>query len=166
MNNQRQEHLAFQQQMPNNHCFGCGTLNEQGLGIKSYWVEGKEGEESVCEFMPQAHHNAGPEHVLNGGIISTIIDCHCVCTAFAKAYAMDGRPIGDTQNGDFLWFATGTLEVRFNRPVAIDQPVILRAKIIQAKPKKITLECTLESEGEICNEAKLIAVKVPKEFLG
>lgn len=158
--------VSFQEQMPNNHCFGCGTLNHEGLGIKSYWVEGKEGVESVCEFSPQLHHNAGPQHVLNGGIISTIIDCHCVCTAFAKAYEIAGRPLGDSEQGEFLWFATGTLEVRFNRPVPIDTPVTLRATIVESKPHKITLSCTLESKGVVCNEAKLIAVKVPKEFLG
>ena len=160
-----QSPLSFQQQMPDNHCFGCGTLNDHGLGIQSYWLEGKEGKESICEFTPLPHHNAGPLHVLNGGIISTIIDCHCVCTAFAKAYEMDERPMGDRESGDFLWFATGTLEVRFNKPVPIDSTVLLHATIIEAKPNKITLHCTLESKGEICNEATLIAVKVPKSFL-
>lgn len=156
--------FSFQEQMPNNHCFGCGTLNPKGLGIKSYWVAGKEGQESVCRFSPQPHHNAGPQHVLNGGIISTIIDCHCVCTAFAKAYEMAGRDVGD-DSGDLLWFATGTLEVRFNRPVPLEAELTLKATIIEAKEKKITLNCTLEAGGEICNEAKVIAVKVPKEFL-
>lgn len=157
--------LSFQEQMPNNHCFGCGTLNPKGLGIKSYWVEGKEGEESVCEFIPQPHHNAGPQHVLNGGIISTIIDCHCVCTSFAKAYEIAGRAVGDSEQGEFLWFATGTLEVRFNKPVPLKSIITLRAKILEAKPHKITLECTLEADSEICNIAKVIAIKVPEEFL-
>ena len=66
----------FQEQIPNNHCFGCGPQNRQGLKIQSYW----SGEnQSVCDFTPLPHHSAGPLHFLNGGIISTIIDCHCVC---------------------------------------------------------------------------------------
>jgi len=66
------QHKAFQELIQGNHCWGCGTLNPRGLQIKSYW----SGEESVCKFQPQAHHMAGPPHVLNGGIIATVINCH------------------------------------------------------------------------------------------
>ena len=96
---------SFQEQIPNNHCFGCGPQNHQGLKIQSYW----NGEnQSVCDFTPLPHHSAGPLHFLNGGIISTIIDCHCVCTAIAKGYLMRDREIGQ---GELVWFATGNLEV-------------------------------------------------------
>ncbi len=50
---------AFQDLMPNNHCFGCGPTNDGGLRIKSYW-DGPN--ESLCSFVPQAHQNAGPRH--------------------------------------------------------------------------------------------------------
>ena len=149
---------AFQDQIPNNHCFGCGPENQHGLKLKSYWLN---KDESVCRFMPSSHHSAGPTKYLNGGIISTIIDCHCVCTAIAKGYQLAGREIG---TGDTIWFATGGLEVTFNKPVAIDKEVLLTAKVEAAKEKKISLTCVLSSEGEICVESNVIAVKVPSTW--
>ena len=29
--------LAFQDLIPDNHCYGCGPHNAHGLRIKSYW---------------------------------------------------------------------------------------------------------------------------------
>ncbi len=150
--------IAFQDQIPNNHCFGCGSENSKGLQIKSYW----EGEnESVCTFIPSPHHSAGPTQYLNGGIISTIVDCHCVCTSIAKGYQLSGREIGV---GETIWFATGKLEVSFSKPVAIDREVVLKAKIVAAKESKITLDCQLFSEGIVCAESHVVAVRVPNSW--
>ena len=65
---------------PAMYYWGCGGKNEHGLCIKSYWDE----DETVCTFRPDAHHIAYPGS-LNGGIIATIIDCHCVNTAISVA---------------------------------------------------------------------------------
>ncbi len=149
---------AFQDLIPNNHCYGCGPENDQGLKIKSVW---SKTDESVCNFTPSPHHSAGPLQYLNGGIIATIIDCHCVCTAMAKAYQLAGRPIGQ---GELIWFATGALELSYQKPVAIDESVTLMARILEAKEKKITLHCSLISKGKECVSAKLVAVRVPNEW--
>jgi len=149
---------AFQDQIPENHCFGCGPENKNGLQIKSYW---QTENESVCRFEPSKNHSAGPPNLLNGGIISTLIDCHCVCTAMAKAYKEAGREMG---TGEKIWFATGNLEVSFKKPVSINKEVLLIANIIEAKEKKITLTCTLSSEGIVCAEGHVIAVRVPIEW--
>ncbi|MBU2896743.1 PaaI family thioesterase [Vibrio hepatarius] len=149
---------SFQDQIPNNHCFGCGPQNKQGLKIHSYW----NGEnESVCSFTPQPHHSAGPLHFLNGGIISTIIDCHCVCTAIAKGYQMRSREIG---MGETVWFATGNLDITFLKPVPIDSDVKLIASISEAKDSKVMLSCELFSDGDLCCQGTVIAVKVPNKW--
>ncbi|NRF61170.1 PaaI family thioesterase [Vibrio coralliilyticus] len=153
-----EQNNAFQEQIPNNHCFGCGAENTMGLQIKSYW---NGDNESVCTFTPSAHHSAGPLHFLNGGIISTIIDCHCVCTAIAKGYYMQGREIG---SGEAIWFATGSLDVKFLRPVPIDDDVQLIASIIEAKDKKIELQCELFSGNTLCCQSRVVAVKVPNDW--
>jgi len=152
------KNIKFQDLIPNNHCFGCGKENQDGLQIKSYWVGENESE---CVFSPSSHHSAGPMHYLNGGVISTIIDCHCVCTAIAKGYQMHGRDIGQ---GEMIWFATGKLEVSFLKPVSIDKKVVLKATIIEAKETKITLQCQLISNHEVCAESHVIAVKVPNTW--
>ena len=154
------EGISFQDQIPNNHCFGCGTKNPDGLQIKSYW---RSEDEAVCTFTPLAHHCAGPTHYMNGGIISTLIDCHSVCTAIAKGYQMAGRRIGE---GETIWYVTGKLEVSYIRPVPIDQDVELIARIETAKEKKITLSCELSSEGDVCAQSQIIAVRVPGSWFG
>ena len=78
---------SFQDQIKENHCWGCGPANEHGLRIKSYW----SGEEAVCTWQPGEQHSAGPLEILNGGVIATLFDCHCVCTAIAAAYRAESR---------------------------------------------------------------------------
>jgi hypothetical protein len=97
----KNEQKAFQELIQGNHCFGCGNLNKHGLQIRSYW----DGEETVCNWKPREYHMAGPAHVLNGGIIATLIDCHSICTAIAAAYRNEGREIG---SGERIWYATAT----------------------------------------------------------
>src|SRR5207249_9455376 len=46
--------------------------SDLGLRIRSF----PKGEEVVAEWMPQPKYEAFPG-VLNGGIIGTLLDCHC-----------------------------------------------------------------------------------------
>lgn len=148
---------AFQDQIPGNHCWGCGPLNEHGLHVKSYW----EGEESVCRWQPLPWHMAGPEHVLNGGIIATIIDCHSVCTAIAGHYRAEGRPM---TSEPLIWCVTAALDVSYKRPTPIDGEVLLRARIEEQRERKTIVTCSLLSGGEECARARLVAVRVPAEW--
>src|SRR5689334_17131544 len=113
---------AFQHLIPGNHCWGCGPHNEHGLHVESRWA----GEETVCIWQPAPYHMAGPRHVLNGGIIATIIDCHSVRTAIANHYRLEGRAL-DSEPG--IWCVTAALEVTYLRPTPIAGPVTLRARI-------------------------------------
>ena len=72
---------AFQDEMVGNYCWGCGADNPAGLHLKSYW----DGEVAVAQWTPAHEYSAGPRHILNGGIIATLLDCHGVCTAVASA---------------------------------------------------------------------------------
>jgi len=149
--------VAFQDAIPGNHCYGCGPENPKGLQIKSYW----DGDESICEFQPRPEHSAGPAQYLNGGIIATLIDCHCICTAIANAYRAEGRDFGAAPE---IWYVTGTLNVSYSKPTPIDCPVTLRARIIEEKPKKTVLHCSLLSDGVECAKGEVIAVRVPDDW--
>lgn len=149
--------LAFQDQIPDNHCWGCGNLNPHSLQIKSYW----SGEDSVCTWHPKNYHAAGPQDVLNGGVIATIIDCHCICTAVAAAYREENRAF-DTQPP--IWYVTGSLNLSYLRPTPIQGPVTLRANIQEKKPKKIVLACSLYANEEECVQARVVAVRVPAKW--
>ncbi len=149
---------SFQDQIAGNHCWGCGPDNEKGLRIKSHW----DGEESVCIWTPGPEHTAGPEHVLNGGIIASLIDCHAVCTAVAAAYRAESREIG---TGAFILYATGGLNVRYKAPTPIDKPVTVRARITEMTEKKTVLEVSLASEGQETATGEVVTVRVPAEWL-
>ena len=152
------EQKAFQELIQGNHCWGCGNLNSHGLQIKSYW----SGEESVCSWRPQEYHMAGPAHVLNGGIIATLIDCHCICTAIAAAYRAEGREIG---TGERIWYATGSLNVSYKRPTPIGEEVTLRAQIKDVIDRKTVLTCSLYAKGEERARGELLAIRVPLEWM-
>lgn len=149
---------AFQDGMPFNHCWGCGADNPDGFQLKSYW----EGEQAVATWRPRPQYMAGPEHVLNGGVISTLIDCHAICTAVADGYRREERPIGE---GETIWYVTGTLEVTFLKPTPIDQPVHLSASVARQEGRKSWVEVTLSSQGEPCARGNVLAIRVPLEWL-
>jgi acyl-coenzyme A thioesterase PaaI-like protein len=148
---------SIQDRMGYNFCWGCGPANSQGLQIKSYW----QGEEAVCTFRPEPQHTAGPDHILNGGIIATIIDCHCGCTAIAEAYQRLDREIGTFPK---IWYATASLKVDYRRPTSIQQPVLLRARIKSVAGKKTLVSCELYAQDEITVKAEVLAVRVPETW--
>jgi acyl-coenzyme A thioesterase PaaI-like protein len=145
---------AFQDAFSENHCWGCGPLNPHGLQIKSYW----SGEEAICTWQPQPYHTSGPPHILNGGIIAVLMDCHCVCTAVAAAYRAEGRSLSSQPR---LLYVTASLQVTYLRPTPIAAPVVIRAHITSTTGKKTLLACSLHSEGDECARGELVAVRVP-----
>jgi acyl-coenzyme A thioesterase PaaI-like protein len=144
---------AIQDAIPHNHCWGCGTLNPSGLQIKSY----VDGDETVCRFQPWPIHMAGPTHVVNGGIIAAVVDCHTVCTAIADAYRVAGRPLGSEP---LLWAVTASLKVDYLAPTPIGEPMELRARVREASGRKRIIDCTLRSGGRECARAEVVAVEV------
>ena len=149
----------FQDAIKGNHCYGCGPHNEHGLNIKSEW---RNDTESVCHFHPKNYQCSATTKFLNGGVIATIIDCHCVCTAVAYAYKQQGRPLGE---GEEIWYATGQLNIDYQRPTPIDQPLLLTAKVTSVEERRIILSCSLESVGKICATAEVVAMLVPNEWM-
>ena len=140
----------FQDHMPENVCFGCGQ-NHDGLQIKSYW----EGEEAVCHWQSQEKYH-GWAKLLNGGIMATLIDCHCMGTAIAHAYKLEGR---DLDSKPIYRYATGTLTVKYLKPTPNDK-VELRAQVVEVKGRKTVLKCSLLANGEVTAEADVVAIRV------
>jgi acyl-coenzyme A thioesterase PaaI-like protein len=150
---------AFQDYYPDHlsHCYGCGRLNEHSLQIKSYW----DGEVSVCTFHPKAHHIAVPGYVY-GGLIASIIDCHCIGTAAAAAYRAEGRAM-DTEPA--LRFLTGSLHVDYVRPTPLGGPLEVRASVKEVKGRKVVVAATLSAEGEVCARGEVVAIQVPEHLV-
>lgn len=149
---------AFQDLIPNNSCFGCGPRNVEGLRLKSRWESDRV---AVATFTPAPHHNAGVVQYTNGGIIATVIDCHCVCTAVAEAYRREGRQIG---SDPAIWYVTGQLNIVYVKPTPIDALVEVRATVASAGARKTTLTCSVRADGVECATAEVIAVRVPPSW--
>jgi acyl-coenzyme A thioesterase PaaI-like protein len=105
---------------------------------------------------------AGPTHVLNGGIIAALIDCHSVCTAIAAAYREEGRAIGTDPS---YWYVTASLDITYLRPTAIADDVVLHADITRIEGKKTTVSCALSSREKVRAQAEVLAVRVPPAWL-
>ena len=151
--------LAIQDQIRGNHCFGCGPDNAGGLRIKSYW---QNDGSTICHYRPESRHAAAAATILNGGIVATLIDCHCVCTAMADAYRREGREIG---SDPMIWYATGSLDVRYLEPAALAGTVELIARVTDAGERKSMVRCTLSTGGLLCAEGDVVAVRVPSGWL-
>jgi len=139
------------------HCYGCGTLNEHGHQIKSYW----DGEESVCHFMPKPYHIAIPGYVY-GGLLASLIDCHGTGTAAAAAYraqqrAMDSEPA--------LRFLTASLHVDYLKPTPLGIELEIRAKVKEVKGRKVVIQEWIVANGIITVRGEAVAVQVPDEMV-
>ena len=128
-----------EQYAPNNACFGCGPANKEGLHIRSF---PKGDDEVVAEWQPEQKYEAFPG-VLNGGIIGTLLDCHCNWTAsyfLMKQAGADSPPC--TVTADYA--------IKLLRPTPTNGSVFLSAKVVDAKPDRATIEGTLSGGGKVC----------------
>ncbi len=151
--------LAVQDFYPGDvaHCYGCGRLNEEGHQLKTVW----EGDETVSRFTPKAHHTAIPGYVY-GGLIASLIDCHCTGTAAAAAYRAEGRTM-DTEPP--LRFLTASLHVDYLSPTPQDMPLEIRASVKEIKGRKIVVSAVLSVEGAECVRGEVVAIQVPHHLI-
>lgn len=134
---------------PTNACFGCGPANPDGLRLESF----VRGDEVVCTWTPKAMHEAFPG-VLNGGIVGTLLDCHC---NWAAAHHLMQRAGADSPPCT----VTAEYSIKLRRPTPTDGAVTLRAKITQSSDDRATVTGTLEAGGRVCAtcEGLFVAVK-------
>lgn len=148
---------AIQDQLHDNYCWGCGADNPVGLQLKTYW----NGEVAAADWMPSLDFAAGPRHILNGGIIATLLDCHGVCTAIADAYQREDREIGQGQD---IWHATVSISVSYRRPTPLSGPVQLTAGVPTRANGRTSVDCVLSSGGKERAYATVISTRVPEEW--
>jgi acyl-coenzyme A thioesterase PaaI-like protein len=120
-------------------CFGCGPANPVGLHVRSF---AGQDEEVVADWTAGPHHEAFPG-VLNGGIIGTLLDCHSNWTAAHHLMRQRGTHKPPTT-------VTADYAIRLLRPTPTDQPVRLRARVVDSTDDRATVEAMLESAGEVC----------------
>ena len=141
--------LSLQQRYaPESVCYGCGPANERGFHIRSF----AHGDEVVADWQPQPHHHAF-DNVLNGGVIGTLLDCHCNWTA---AYHLMGRRGDDTPPTT----VTADYQVKLLKPTPTNAPVRLRAHVVESTDDRATVEGVLESGGVVTATCRATFVAV------
>jgi acyl-coenzyme A thioesterase PaaI-like protein len=153
------EQKAFQSYYPEvmAHCYGCGTLNEYGHQIKSFW----DGEESVCHFLPKPYHIAIPGYVY-GGMLASLVDCHGTGTAAAAAYRTAGR-LMDTEPA--FRFLTASLHVDYLKPTPLGIELEVRGKVKEVKGRKVVIDEWIVANGITTVRGEVVAVQVPEEMV-
>src|SRR5438477_13145461 len=123
---------------PNNACWGCGPANREGLHIRSFAKNG----EVVAEWKPERKYEAF-EGVLNGGVIGTLLDCHCNWTA---AYHLMKR--ANEHRPPFT--VTAEYSITLRRPTPTKDSVLLSARVVDLTDDRATVEGLLSAGGNVC----------------
>lgn len=134
---------------PNNTCFGCGPVNPKGLHIRSF----VQGDQVVAEWHAQKHHEAFAG-VLNGGIIGTLLDCHCNWTAAWHLMQKTGAK-------SLPCTVTASYSITLKRPTPSEGPIELRAHVVSSSEDRAEVEGELIAGGKVCDTCRgtFVAVK-------
>ena len=131
------------------HCYGCGSLNDDGLHIKSYM----DGDETVCRFTPAHKYSGGFPGFLYGGMIASLMDCHGAATAWAAKARTQQLPLAR--------FVTASLKIDFRVPTPTNIEVEVRGKVTEIKGRKVVMDLTLSAGGKLCAEGSAVMVQIP-----
>ena len=147
---------AFQDYYPESfsHCYGCGRLNPHGHQIQSHW----DGEESVAFFTPEPFHMAVPGFVY-GGLIASLIDCHCVGTAAAATIRAQDIP---PEEASKIRFVTASLKVDYLKPTPLGPPLEVRGIIREIGDRKVMVDAKLIADGVVCATGEVLAARIPE----
>jgi acyl-coenzyme A thioesterase PaaI-like protein len=144
-----EDSLSLQERYaPNNACWGCGPANPDGLHIRSF----PKNDEVVAEWKPEKKYEAFPG-VLNGGVIGTLLDCHCNWTA---AFALMERAGADRAPCT----VTAEYAIKLLRPAPTSDSVFLSAKVVDLTNDRAIVEGTLSAGGKACATCRGIFVAV------
>lgn len=133
--------LSIQENLyPDLTCFGCGHANRDGFRLRSY----RENGVTVATFTPRAEHDNG-FGFLNGGIISTVLDCHTAAVVMWEA----DRQGWKADEGAPVPFITAGFDVRFLRPTPLGPPLSLRAKPVEVSEPAIVVSAELVHDNKV-----------------
>jgi acyl-coenzyme A thioesterase PaaI-like protein len=121
---------------PSSVCFGCGPANRNGLRIRSM----AEGDRVVAIWKPRPYHHAFGES-LNGGIITTILDCNSNWAA-ARALMAKSRAKAPPPT------VTASIHVEFVKPTPM-MALNIEAQAKEIAGRRVVVESTLRAGREV-----------------
>ena len=133
-------------------CFGCGHANPKGLQLRSYESDTVDGSGLVVGvFHPWPEHDNGAGY-LNGGIISTLLDCHGAAAVVLEADRNGWEPPPE----GLLPYVTAGLDVSFRRPTPLDEDLGLEAELIDASDAEMTVLSRIVHDGKVRAEGRAL----------
>jgi uncharacterized protein (TIGR00369 family) len=130
--------------LDDNNCFACGTNNPIGLKLK-FRLDPENGT-AVSETVIAEHFN-GWKGTVHGGITTALLDEIMVYASSSSG-----------------WFTvTGTIEVRFHKPVPTGKLLTVTGKVEENRGRSILASATIACEREVFASAK--AVLIPIKFV-
>lgn len=138
------------------HCYGCGSRNQHGYRIRTFW----DGDDSVTHFTPQVFHTAVIGFVY-GGLLASLIDCHSTGTAAAAMYREEGR---DMDSLPSFRFVTGSLHVSYLAPTPIAVELEIRGRVREIKGRKVIVDSTVDARAITTVRGEVTAIQLPENF--
>lgn len=122
-------------------CFGCGRQNPIGLKLTFF----EEGESVWTSWTPLREHQ-GYEGIVHGGLITTVLD-------EVMGWAIYVRK---------LWAVTGTINVRFRKPVKFGDELTARAWVENVNGRKVDVRAQLlrKCDGQLMADGTAIFIRV------
>jgi acyl-coenzyme A thioesterase PaaI-like protein len=135
------------EKQPNSRmCFVCGIENP--IGLKLFFYTDDEGR-TITHFRPKPEHQGYPGQ-LHGGIISTVLD------------ETMGRVLTQQQ----IWAMTGRLEIKFARPVPLDQELTIVGELTRSRSRIYEAKGEIRlADGTVLVEGSGIYVRIPDEMI-
>jgi len=135
------------QKQPNSRmCFVCGMENP--IGLKLFFYTDDQGR-TIARFRPREEHQGYPGY-LHGGIISTLLD----------------ETMGRVLTHQEVWAMTGRLEIKFRKPVPLDQELTIVAELTRDRSRAYEAVGEIRlPDGTVLAEAKGLYLRVPDEII-
>ena len=109
-------------------CFVCGKENTQGLKLDFIYDEVSDEVYSLCNFKT---YMQGYDRIVHGGFISMLLDEVMAKTCLYKN----------------IEAVTARIDIRFKKPVYVDERVVFRGKTLEIRGKKIILSALCIDEN-------------------
>jgi len=114
--------------VPDVGCFGCSRTNPDGLQLRFF--QRGDTVTAACRVPDRLH---GAPAIAHGGIVATILDeVSCVAGLAARG----------------VFFVTGELSVRFDRPCPVETDLAAAARIVESRPRYVIIEAELR-QGDV-----------------
>lgn len=137
-------------------CYGCGSLNKDGLQLKTFL----EGEETISKYTPKENKTA-IKGIVYGGLLASLIDCHGTGSASAF-YAKENGIVLEKYNAPR--FVTGNLNVSYLKPTSLKEELVLKGKLKEIKGRKVVVEIALYCKDVLTVKGEVVALLLPENF--